>query len=100
MPSASGWAYPSPSGSPSGCRQAVAVRSGAGLGADQLHPLAKAALARTGALESIRRNPYRSIVARGIELVHAVAESKNSSPENRACAGIRKILPVVVSLTT
>ena len=45
------------------------------LAGDQLHPLAKEALARTGALESIRRNPYRSIVARAVELVHATAEA-------------------------
>ncbi|MBI3746314.1 MAG: Ni/Fe hydrogenase subunit alpha [Chloroflexi bacterium] len=45
------------------------------LASDQLHPLAKEALARTGALESIRRNPYRSIVARAVELVHATAEA-------------------------
>jgi coenzyme F420-reducing hydrogenase alpha subunit len=45
------------------------------LAADQLHPLAKAALHGTGALESIRRNPYRSIVARAIELVHVTAEA-------------------------
>ncbi|NJD26805.1 MAG: Ni/Fe hydrogenase subunit alpha [Chloroflexi bacterium] len=42
---------------------------------EQLHPLARAALDRSGALESIRRNPYRSIVARAIELVHAAAEA-------------------------
>jgi coenzyme F420-reducing hydrogenase alpha subunit len=42
---------------------------------EQLHPLAREALAETGALESIRRNPYRSIVARAIELVHATAEA-------------------------
>jgi coenzyme F420-reducing hydrogenase alpha subunit len=42
---------------------------------DQLHPLAKAALDRSGALASIRRNPYRSVVARAIELVHAAAEA-------------------------
>jgi sulfhydrogenase subunit alpha len=42
---------------------------------DQLHPLAKEALDRSGALESIRRNPYRSIVARAIELVHAAADA-------------------------
>ncbi|HEX8025447.1 MAG TPA: Ni/Fe hydrogenase subunit alpha [Candidatus Limnocylindrales bacterium] len=41
----------------------------------QLHPLAREALAETGALESIRRNPYRSIVARAVELVHATAEA-------------------------
>jgi coenzyme F420-reducing hydrogenase alpha subunit len=42
---------------------------------EQLHPLARQALAESGALESIRRNPYRSIVARAIELVHATAEA-------------------------
>jgi sulfhydrogenase subunit alpha len=42
---------------------------------EQLHPLAREALAASGALESIRRNPYRSIVARAIELVHATAEA-------------------------
>jgi sulfhydrogenase subunit alpha len=41
----------------------------------QLHPVAREALAASGALESIRRNPYRSIVARAIELVHATAEA-------------------------
>jgi sulfhydrogenase subunit alpha len=45
------------------------------LAGDQLHPIAKEALVRTGALESIRRNPYRSIVARAIELVHVTAEA-------------------------
>jgi coenzyme F420-reducing hydrogenase alpha subunit len=45
------------------------------LAGDQLHPLAKEALVRTGALDSIRRNPYRSIVARAIELVHVTAEA-------------------------
>lgn len=42
---------------------------------EQLHPTAREALERSGALESIRRNPYRSIVARAIELVHATAEA-------------------------
>jgi coenzyme F420-reducing hydrogenase alpha subunit len=42
---------------------------------DQLHPLAREALDRSGALESIRRNPYRSIVARAVELVHAAADA-------------------------
>ncbi len=42
---------------------------------EQLHPIAGEALERSGALESIRRNPYRSIVARAIELVHATAEA-------------------------
>jgi coenzyme F420-reducing hydrogenase alpha subunit len=40
-----------------------------------LHPLAAAALARTGLADEIRTNPYRSIVARAIELVHATAEA-------------------------
>jgi coenzyme F420-reducing hydrogenase alpha subunit len=42
---------------------------------DQLHPLAREALDASGALESIRRNPYRSIVARAIELVQATADA-------------------------
>jgi coenzyme F420-reducing hydrogenase alpha subunit len=45
------------------------------LAADQLHPTAAAALARTGLAGEIRTNPYRSIVARAIELVDAVAEA-------------------------
>jgi sulfhydrogenase subunit alpha len=45
------------------------------LAGDRLHPLAREALTRTGALESIRRNPYRSIVARAVELVHVTAEA-------------------------
>jgi sulfhydrogenase subunit alpha len=45
------------------------------LDADRLHPLAAAALARTGLSVAIRTNPYRSIVARAIELVDAVAEA-------------------------
>ena len=42
---------------------------------DQLHPIAREALDASGALESIRRNPYRSIVARAIELVQATADA-------------------------
>jgi coenzyme F420-reducing hydrogenase alpha subunit len=42
---------------------------------EQLHPRARAALLASGALGSIRTNPYRSIVARAIELVHATAEA-------------------------
>lgn len=45
------------------------------LDGEQLHPLAREALQASGALESIRRNPYRSIVARAIELVHATADA-------------------------
>jgi len=41
----------------------------------QLHPTAAEALARTGLAEEIRVNPFRSIVARAVELVDAVAEA-------------------------
>jgi sulfhydrogenase subunit alpha len=45
------------------------------LAADQLHPIAAEALRRSGLADAIRRNPYRSIVARAIETVDAVAEA-------------------------
>jgi coenzyme F420-reducing hydrogenase alpha subunit len=46
------------------------------LAADQLHPRAAAALEATGlSLNELRRNVFRSIVARGVELVHALAEA-------------------------
>ncbi|MDA8237663.1 MAG: Ni/Fe hydrogenase subunit alpha [Chloroflexi bacterium] len=45
------------------------------LAADQLHPLAREALASSGFAEQIRTNVYASIVARAVELVHAVAEA-------------------------
>ena len=45
------------------------------LNADRLHPLAQQALARLGMAERIRRNPYWSIAARAVELVHATAEA-------------------------
>jgi sulfhydrogenase subunit alpha len=37
--------------------------------------MAAAALARTGLASQIERNPYRSIAARAVELVHACAEA-------------------------
>jgi coenzyme F420-reducing hydrogenase alpha subunit len=40
---------------------------------DRLHPLARAALERVGLATAIARNPYWSIAARAVELVHAVA---------------------------
>lgn len=43
------------------------------LAGDLLHPLAIAALERVGLAEAIARNPYWSIAARAVELVHAVA---------------------------
>jgi coenzyme F420-reducing hydrogenase alpha subunit len=45
------------------------------LAAEQLHPAAREALASTGLADQIRRNPFRSIVARAVELVHATAEA-------------------------
>jgi sulfhydrogenase subunit alpha len=45
------------------------------LAGDRLHPEARAALDRIGLADAIRRNPYWSIAARAIELVHAVAEA-------------------------
>lgn len=45
------------------------------LAADRLHPRAAEALASTGLAGEIRRNPFRSIVARAVELVHAAAEA-------------------------
>jgi coenzyme F420-reducing hydrogenase alpha subunit len=45
------------------------------LDAAQLHPRAAALLAEIGLADEIRRNPYWSIAARAIELVHATAEA-------------------------
>jgi coenzyme F420-reducing hydrogenase alpha subunit len=46
------------------------------LAAEQLHPVAREALEATGVgLEELRRNVFRSIVSRAVELVHAVAEA-------------------------
>ena len=45
------------------------------LNADKLHPLAAEALAKLGLAEEIRLNPYWSIAARAVELVHALAEA-------------------------
>ncbi len=45
------------------------------LAGESLHPVAAAALARTGLAAEIAINPYRSIVARAIELVDATAEA-------------------------
>ena len=48
------------------------------LAADQLHPIARAALAATGiSPEDLRRNVFRSIVARSVELLHALAEASD-----------------------
>ncbi len=45
------------------------------LAGEQLHPLAKEALAATGLADLIRTNMYASIVARAVELVGAFAEA-------------------------
>jgi sulfhydrogenase subunit alpha len=43
----------------------------------QLHPLAAEGLAATGLADEIRTNVFRSIVARGVELLHALAEARD-----------------------
>ncbi len=45
------------------------------MAAEQLHPLAREALAASGYAQAIRTNIYASIVARAVELVHAFAEA-------------------------
>jgi coenzyme F420-reducing hydrogenase alpha subunit len=45
------------------------------LAAEQLHPEARAALSRTGLGREIARDPFWSIAARAVELVHATAEA-------------------------
>ena len=45
------------------------------LGGSTLHPEAAAALAETGLGDELQNNVFRSIVARGVELVHAIAEA-------------------------
>ncbi len=47
------------------------------LSSETLHPLAAEGLARTGQAEMIRRNVFSSIVARGVELLHAIAEARD-----------------------
>jgi sulfhydrogenase subunit alpha len=43
--------------------------------ADRLHPIAREALDKTGLKDAIRRNPFWSIAARSVELIHACAEA-------------------------
>ena len=45
------------------------------LAGDQLHPVAREALAATGLADAIRSSVFRSIVARAVELVDATAEA-------------------------
>jgi len=45
------------------------------LAAPQLHPLARRELEATGLADEIAANIFRSVVARGVELVHAAAEA-------------------------
>jgi coenzyme F420-reducing hydrogenase alpha subunit len=45
------------------------------LNADQLHPLAAEALKASGLAKQIARNPYWSIAARSVELIHASASA-------------------------
>jgi len=45
------------------------------LAGDQLHPIAREALAATGQADELATNVFRSILARAVELVHAAAEA-------------------------
>jgi len=45
------------------------------LAGQSLHPLAKEALEESGGAELLRRNMFAAITARGIEMIHAAAES-------------------------
>jgi len=45
------------------------------LAGDQLHPLAAAALTKSGGIGQIRRNVFASSAGRAVELVHAAAEA-------------------------
>jgi len=56
------------------------------LAADQLHPLAKEALDATGLAGEIRANIGRSIVARAVELLGALAEARDLVDAYRAPA--------------
>ena len=47
------------------------------LAADTLHPLAAEALRATGLGDELRTNVFRSIVARAVELLHALAEASD-----------------------
>jgi sulfhydrogenase subunit alpha len=47
------------------------------LAADALHPVAAAALKRTGLADEIRSNVFRSLLARVVELTHSVAEARD-----------------------
>jgi coenzyme F420-reducing hydrogenase alpha subunit len=60
------------------------------LNAERLHPLAREALGALNLAREIRRNPFWSIAARAVELVHATAEAidiiDGYSPPDRAAA--------------
>jgi coenzyme F420-reducing hydrogenase alpha subunit len=61
------------------------------LAGDRLHPVARAALDATGiSAAGLRRNVFRSIVARAVELLHALAEARDIVADYRppvvACA--------------
>jgi coenzyme F420-reducing hydrogenase alpha subunit len=45
------------------------------LSGEGLHPLAKEALETSGGIEILRRNMFAAITARGLEMIHAAAES-------------------------
>ncbi len=45
------------------------------LAGEALHPLAKESLAAAGGAEIVRRNMFSAITARGVEMVHSIAEA-------------------------
>ena len=45
------------------------------LAGEGLHPLAKESLAAAGGAEIVRRNMFSAITARGVEMVHSIAEA-------------------------
>jgi sulfhydrogenase subunit alpha len=72
------WSYALQSRAADGVPYLLGPTARVALAADQLHPRARAALDATGiSPEALRRNVFRSIVARSVELLHALAEASD-----------------------
>jgi sulfhydrogenase subunit alpha len=69
------WSHALQSRGPDGSPYLLGPMARITLAADRLHPQAAAALERTGLAADIAVDPYRSIVARAVELVDAAAEA-------------------------
>lgn len=70
------WSHALQARAPDGVPYLLGPTARLALGADQLHPAAAAALRATGlSTTDIGRNVFRSIVARSVELLHAIAEA-------------------------